>query len=140
MAQQSESAPRVGVTSAGAHLLASTPEVSWQVRWDVENLDLESLELLDAHLPHKQFLAKSQDLGRQALGPRESYRLELNVASGEPPGSVIDNAFLILRVQRGENQWRVFSRLLVRFGPDGHLEQTCTLIAVHPVGFSRAIS
>ena len=139
MAQPSENASRVGVTAGGAHLLASMPKASWQVRWDIENLDLEPLQLLDAHAPHKQFLGKSRDLDRRVLGPKESYRLELEVASGEPPGSVIDNAFLILRVQRGENQWRVFSRLLVRFGPDGHLEHTCTLTAVHPVGFSHPV-
>ena len=140
MAQPPENAPSVGVTAAGANLLATTPEACWRVSWDIENLDSEPLQLLEAHLPHKQFLSKSRELGGRPLGPRESYRLELDVASGEPPGSVIDNAFLILRLQRGENQWRVFSRLLVRFGPDGHLEHTCTLTAVHPVGFSRAIS
>jgi hypothetical protein len=58
------------------------------------------------------------------------------VACGEPAGTVVENAFLILRVLWGDRPWRIFARLRVVFDQHGVPENSTEVITTQPVGFS----
>jgi hypothetical protein len=68
--------------------------------------------------------------------PGESARLALAVACREPAGTVVENAFLILRVLWREQLWRILARLRVVFDPHSVPENSTEVITTQPVGFS----
>jgi hypothetical protein len=70
------------------------------------------------------------------LLPGESARLALAVACREPAGTVVENAFLILRVLWGEQPWRIFARLRVVFDQHEVPENSTEMVTTQPVGFS----
>ena len=45
--------------------------------------------------------------------------LALDVRSSEPPGSEIENTFLILTAEGGDASWRILARMRVRVDRDG---------------------
>ncbi len=51
----------------------------------------------------------------------------------EPPGAVVENAFLILRVLERSREWRVLVRLTVTFDRDGAPTTTTELITCQGV-------
>jgi hypothetical protein len=55
---------------------------------------------------------------------------------GEPPGTEVENAFLILHVFWREKDWRVFARLRVSFGDTGLPSTTTEVVTTQRVGFS----
>jgi hypothetical protein len=89
----------------------------WRLAWLVHNSGNAPLRLEDAWIPHGRFRGD----GHVALGvdvaPGAATRLELSVSSAEPPGSIVENAFLILRVRVADQAWRVFVRMRVEFDP-----------------------
>jgi len=60
----------------------------------------------------------------------------LTVACREPAGTVVENAFLILRVLWRERLWRIFTRLRVIFDQHSVPENSTVVITTQPVGFS----
>ncbi len=58
------------------------------------------------------------------------------MACGEAPGTVVENAFLILRVVWRDEPWQVFARFRVVFDDHGGPRTTTELITTQPVGFS----
>jgi hypothetical protein len=62
----------------------------------------------------------------------------LAVACREPAGTVVENAFLILRVLWRERPWRIFARLRVVFDQHSVPENSTEVITTQPVGFSSA--
>lgn len=75
-------------------------------------------------------------MGKPKLTPEENIQIEFSVACGEPPGSVIENAFLILRVLWLGEGWWVFVRLRVVIDSEGGPEAKTETVTAHPVGFS----
>ena len=69
----------------------------------------------------------------------ERTRLECVVACSELPGTVVENAFLILRVLWLEEPWRVFARLRVVFDEQGGPQTTTEVVTVQRVGFSNLL-
>jgi hypothetical protein len=109
----------------------------WLCTWRIHNVGQEPLQLLAAGLPHSRFRSEEQELSpAPKLLPGESARLALAVACREPAGTVVENAFLILRVLWGERPWRIFARLRVGFDQRGAPESTTEVITTQPVGFS----
>ena len=88
----------------------------WQVAWRVHNDGDQPLRIDDAWVPHGRFRGEA---GRfpvnLAVRPGEWGQLELIVLAAEAPGVVVENAFLILRTDRG----RMFARMRIDFGHDG---------------------
>jgi hypothetical protein len=118
------------VTSAGER---------WLCTWRVQNLTQESLQLLAAGLPHSRFRSEEQELSpAPKLLPGESARLALAVACCVPTGTVVENAFLILRVLWREQLWRILARLRVVFDQYGAPESSTEVITTQPVGFSSS--
>lgn len=104
----------------------------WLVTWRIENLGQQPLRILAARLPHDRFRTEEQGLvPAPMLSGRESAQLELPVECHEPPGAVVENAFLILRVLSLEEPWRVFARLRVAFDDEGGPQATTEVVTVH---------
>jgi hypothetical protein len=109
----------------------------WLCIWRIQNLNQEPLQLLSAGLPHSRFRSAEQELSpAPELIPGESAQLTLAVACLEPAGTVVENAFLILRVLWRERLWRIFARLRVIFDQHNVPENSTVVITTQPVGFS----
>lgn len=109
----------------------------WLCTWRIQNRGDGSLRLLSAGLPHSRFRSEEQELPLvRELVPGESVQLTLAVACCEPSGTVVENAFLILRVLWRERPWRIFARLRVIFDRHGTPESSTVVITTQPVGFS----
>src|SRR5919108_5632001 len=81
----------------------------WVCTWRIQNLSQEPLQLLSAGLPHSRFRSEEQELSpAPELLAGESAQLTLAVACREPAGTVVENAFLILRVLWREGVWGGF--------------------------------
>ncbi|HZU06126.1 MAG TPA: hypothetical protein VFB73_09130 [Chloroflexota bacterium] len=109
----------------------------WQVRWRLTNAGPQPLHILSTWLPHSRFRGAEQAFDPPlTLAPGASRTLELAVACHEPPGTVVENAFLILRVLWGAEPWRILARLRVVVDPAGGPVMYCERITTQPVGFA----
>jgi hypothetical protein len=116
-------------TGAASHL--------WVVGWRIRNLGDQQLRLLAARLPHSQFRCEEIELAPPPeIMAGESASLELLVECRELPGSVVENAFLILRVFWLGESWRILARLRVLFDEQGAPKSTTEVVTTQPVGFS----
>jgi hypothetical protein len=110
----------------------------WRVAWRIENRGDRPLELLAAWLPHGRFRAPERALEPPPrLLPGESARLDLVATCDEAPGTVVENAFVILRVRWGDEPWRILVRLLLTAAAHGAPTNTIALITTQPVGFAQ---
>ena len=110
---------------------------SWNIRWEVENLGSDSVNILSACLPHGQFKADEQ----QFTPPLElpggaSGQFQSLVHCAEPAGLVTENAFVIFHCQWRGEAWRIFVRIRVTVKTDGEPETATELITTQKVGFS----
>ena len=87
------------------------PSGHWLVTWDVTNIAAEALLIQDAWVPHGQFRGEGHVALRMTLAPGDIASIPLKVTTGEAPGSIVRNAFLILRTSVG----RVFARMRIEF-------------------------
>ena len=109
----------------------------WLCTWSIQNLSQEPLQLLSAGLPHSRFRSEEQELSpAPELLPGERAHLMLAVDCCEPAGTVVENAFLILRALWQEQPWRIFARLRVVFDQNSVPENSTVVITTQPVGFS----
>jgi len=93
--------------------------------------------VLSIWLPHDKFANRRTTLDPPwRLCPGQSRRLELPVTCHEPPGSVVDNAYLILRLLWLEQPWRAFARHRVVLDDSGTPQHICQVVSVQRVGFS----
>ena len=106
--------------------------------WRVENRGDRTLMLLSAWLPHGRFRAAERALEPPpCLAPGESTQLAVVVAFDEAPGTVVENAFVIMRVRWGDEPWRILVRLLITADASGAPTNSIALITKQPVGFAR---
>jgi hypothetical protein len=111
----------------------------WRVGWRITNASPRPLRLLAAWCPHGRFRAPEWVLEpAPTLAPGQTAVIETDVACAEAPGTVVENAFVILRALWGDEPWRILARLEVRVGPGGVPEHVVVLITRHRIGFSRA--
>ncbi len=132
---QQEITPQVAIEQLSGKA-GSRPDL-WILVWTVQNLSSQALQLFRARLPHSLFYCAEQELNPpRKLEPGESYRLEFFVTCREPPGTVIENAFLILRTEWLQRSWWIFTQLRVIMEDRG--PQTITeTVTIYPVGFSH---
>jgi len=81
----------------------------------MRNAGPAALGLEAAWIPHGRFRGDGRMLLSSELGARESRRLDFGVSAAEPPGTVVENAFLILRVSSEGRAWRIFTRMRIEF-------------------------
>lgn len=109
----------------------------WQIEWRIENLGAAPLEILAARLPHGKFRAEEREFAPALeLGPGRSGTLELEARCGEAPRSVVENAFLIMRVVWNGAPWLILARFRVSVNDDGTPITTTELVTTQPVGFA----
>src|SRR5215510_9311948 len=138
MPTQSDIGPQVSVAQASRR--AGTTADRWLVTWDLQNLGQHPLQLLAGRLPHSRFRSEERELAPLPyLSPGERARLEFSVACSDPPGTVVENAFLILRVLWQEELWRIFARLRVICDEHGGPQSMTEVVTVQRVGFSEAL-
>jgi hypothetical protein len=106
----------------------------WRVAWTVRNEDARPVSLEDAWIPHGRFRGEGHIRVNALIEPHSSSRLAFSVATDEVPGTVVENAFLILRVtlarptetlpggtseklraSLSERAWRLFVRMRIEF-------------------------
>jgi hypothetical protein len=110
------------------------------VTWHIQNLGQQPFQLLAAWLPHSRFRNEERELTfMPELLPGERARLELPVTCHEQPETVVENAFLIVRVLWRGEPWRIFARLRVVFDEQGGPQTTTELVTVQRVGFSEQL-
>jgi len=138
MKTRSDIGPQVLVEQASR--CAGPTSDRWLVVWYIQNLGQHRLQLLAAWLPHSRFRSEERDLVPvPQLLPGERMRLEFPVACSGLPGTVVENAFLILRVLWLEEPWRVFARLRIVFDEQGGPQTTTEVVTVQRVGFSELL-
>jgi len=109
----------------------------WIASWRIQNLEHQPAEVLSVWLPHDKFTSERRnfDPPLHLLG-METLALELPVACQEPPGSVVENAFVILQLLWMGRSWRVFARHVVTVDDAGAPQHLCQSVTVQPMGFS----
>jgi len=128
--------PMVDVEATGCRPGAVPDE--WLATWRVANIGPRPLVLQAAWLPHGRFRGERRDLvPPPRLLPGESTELELPVRCREAPGTVVENAFVILSALWGDEPWRILARLEVAFDGAGAPRNACVLITTQPIGFAR---
>lgn len=98
------------------------PAGAWHATWRLRSD--APLEIMEAWLPHDHFHSPRRRF-EPALGIRDTV-LEADVQCEDPPGSVIENAFLILRTRAQ----RVFARLTIEVDDKGVPHQRCEAVTV----------
>ena len=132
---QQEITPQVAIEQLSGKA-GSRPDL-WILVWTVQNLSSQALQLFRARLPHSLFYCAEQELNPPwKLEPGESGPLEFSVTCREPPGTVIENAFLILRAEWLQRSWWIFTQLQVIMEDRGPRTTTET-VTIYPVGFSH---
>ena len=87
----------------------------WLVTWTLANNGPSSLALTDAWIPHGKFRGDGRLPLSVEIAPGAIHSLQFAVTADEPPGTIVENAFLILRVRIAAAAWRVFIRLRIEF-------------------------
>ena len=125
------SVPRLRIEPLGA---AKRDGTGWRTTWRVTNLDSDAIRVLGAIAPHAQFRGEtSLDRGVRS---RVSTQISLTVETVGPAGAEIENAYVILLVQQGDERWRVLTRLRVPLDAEGRPRPHVEAVTVQRVGFS----
>src|SRR6266542_1995923 len=119
------------VTARGSTATRATPG-TWKVRWRVTN-EGEPLHLIGIAAPHGKFRSPDHAIDVQ-LDARATFEPQLEIACGEPPGTEIENTFLIITAQAGATTWRILARMRVRVDRDGVPHPATERIDVQEVG------
>jgi hypothetical protein len=128
---RASSAPLLRIEPLG---VAKREGEAWRTTWRIVNAETESVRIVGAMAPHSQFRGETS-LDREIRG-KASTQVPLVVRVEGPPGSEIENAFVIVLVQRGDERWRVLARLRVALEEAGRPRPRVEALSVHRVGFS----
>ncbi|MBX5489575.1 MAG: hypothetical protein IRZ14_00360 [Chloroflexi bacterium] len=112
----------------------------WRCAWEITNEGPEALWLVAAWLPHGRFRAPQRAYTPpRSLPPGATIHLERVVSCEGAAGEVVENAFLILRVDAADSRpWRVLARLTIRFDAARRPNQHLALLTCQPVGFAQS--
>lgn len=102
---------------------------SWLVTWRLSANG--PVTVVEAWHPHGRF--RSSRVRRSLrLAPARSASLELPARVDAAPGGTVENGFLILRVARGRERWRVLARFAVHVDDDGTPRPRVEAVDAHP--------
>ena len=123
--------PRVRVKPVGS---AERDGEGWRTSWRVVNDDALAVRVTGATAPHSQFRgAAPLDFAVRA-GEGATFTIVVRVDG--PPGSEIENAFVILMIERGEERWRILARVRVPLDGAGRPQPRVETMTTQRVGFS----
>ena len=100
-------------------------------RWRITNAGDAPLRLLESWLPHGRFRGATRRHDRE-IAPGESIALDLPVETAGTAGEIVENAFLILRLEG----WRVLARLRIRFDERASAHAEVVAVTSQRAGFS----
>jgi hypothetical protein len=130
----SDVGPKISVLPLGAGTLRDS---LWRIELRVTNDDALPITLLTAWLPHARFRADEQWFdGMAPLNPGERVTLSFDAEFDEPPGTDVQNGFVIIRVEWNDGVWRVLTRMAVASGAIGEPTVRVETVSAHRVGFS----
>lgn len=102
---------------------------SWLVTWRL-SADAAAT-VIEAWHPHGRF--RSSRLRRSLrIAPGRTASLELPARVDARPGETVENCFLILRVARRRERWRVLARFTLRADDDGTPRLRVEAVDAHP--------
>ncbi|HEY6202174.1 MAG TPA: hypothetical protein VI056_03955 [Candidatus Limnocylindria bacterium] len=125
------SAPRLVVEPLG---IAKRDGEGWRTTWRVANAEPEPVRLVAAVAPHSQFRGETS-LDREIRG-KASTQFSLVVSTPGADVSEVENAFVILLVQHGDERWRILVRLRVPFEDGSRPRPRVEAVTMQRVGFS----
>ncbi len=100
---------------------------AWRITWRIGG----DARITHVAAPHGKFHADDRDI--DLMPPAE---LALDVTSTEPPGTEIQNTFLILTAEADDRAWRILARMRVRVDGAGVPRPAVERVDVQEVGFS----
>jgi hypothetical protein len=106
----------------------------WKIRWRVTN-EGDALHLTQIAAPHGKFRSPDHAID-VALAAHGTFEPQLEIACAEPPGSEIENTFLIITAEAAAKTWRILARMRVRVTADGVPHPVTERVDVQEVGFS----
>jgi hypothetical protein len=126
--------PRLEIEPCGCRPGAQADE--WLAAWRVRNAGDDVVTLIETWLPHGRFRWGPREFDPAIrLRPGAAVQIEQPVRCLEREGTLVENTFLILRVTRREQPWRVLARHRLEWDAAGP-RPVCELITAQPVGFS----
>jgi len=109
----------------------------WNITWEVRNLGSAGIRIREAWLPHGRFrCARRSYEPPLEVEATATVELQFPVECRGEPGAVVENCFVILNLNQGQEDWRVFARITVSFGSDGAPDPDTVVITTQRVGFS----
>jgi hypothetical protein len=123
--------PQLRVEPLGA---AKRDGQGWRTTWRIANLASEPVRVVGAIAPHSQFRGEAT-LDREVRG-KGTTQVSLVVRTEGAAGAEIENAFVILLIQQGDDRWRVLTRLRVPLDEEAKPRPRVESVTVQRVGFS----
>ena len=123
--------PQLTIAPLGA---AKRDGESWRTTWRIANAEPDALRVVAAIAPHAQFRGETT-VDREIRG-KGSTQFSLVVRTAGAAGTEIENAFVIVQIQRGDERWRVLARLRVALADSGKPEPRVEAVTSQRVGFS----
>ena len=108
---------------------------AWRIQWRIANEGTGPLRIVSSWLPHGRFRGEER-AHDAAVAPGASVTLELDAKGEGRAGEVVENAFLILRVEQDNARWRVLARITVRFDETRAPRPAVEVVTSLPAGFS----
>ena len=124
-------APRLSIEPIGN---AKRDGEGWRTTWRVVNPEPDAVRIVAVVAPHSQFRGETS-LDREVRG-KASTQFSLVVRIDGATGSEIENAFVILLVEQGEDRWRILARLRVALEEGARPRPRVETVTVQRVGFS----
>ncbi len=124
-------APRLRIEPLG---VAKREGEGWRTTWRVANTETGAVRVVGAIAPHSQFRGETS-LDREIRG-KGSTQFPLVVRTLGAAGSEIENAFVIVLIQHGEERWRFLARLRVPLDDEGRPRPRIETVTVQRMGFS----
>ncbi len=106
----------------------------WRTTWRIVNAEPGAVRVVAAVAPHSQFRGETS-LDREIRGTG-STQFPLVVRIDGAAGTEIENAFLIVVIQRGDERWRILARLRVPLDEVARPQPRIETVTVQRVGFS----
>lgn len=124
-------APRLRVEPVG---LATREGDSWRTTWRVANADPLVVRIVAVVAPHAKFRGEASLDREVRAGGSTQFSLVVRVDGSA--GTEIENAFVILLTQQGDDHWRVLARLHVILDDEARPRPRVDSVTVQRVGFS----
>ncbi len=123
--------PQLAIDPLG---IAKRDGEGWRTTWRVANLGTEVVRVLSAIAPHSQFRGETS-IDRE-IRAKATTQLTIVVRIDGAAGAEIENAFVILLIEQGDERWRVLARLRVPIDGEARPRPRIEAVTVQRVGFS----